>query len=114
MGLPGGSSFWGKFLTIMGAREYTLQLALLVLAGAFFSVLYMLYLLKTLYLDVKEEGRLVHFTDVRGFKLVAFLLVVVPMLMVGLLPFLFFAFFDAHIDLLLSMVLKSLEGGLWK
>ena len=113
MGLPGGSSFWGKFLTIMGAREYTLQLALLVLAGAFFSVLYVLYLLKTLYLDVKEEGRLVHFTDVRGFKLVAFLLVVVPMLLVGLLPFLFFAFFDAHIDLLLKMVLKSLGGGLW-
>jgi NADH-quinone oxidoreductase subunit M len=60
MGLPGGSSFWGKFLTIMGAKEYALQLALLVLAGAFFSVLYVLYLLKTLYLDVKEEGRLVH------------------------------------------------------
>ncbi|ADC89841.1 proton-translocating NADH-quinone oxidoreductase, chain M [Thermocrinis albus DSM 14484] len=102
MGLPGGSSFWGKFLTIAGAREYSLWLALFVLGGAFFSVLYMLYLLKTLYLDTKEESRLVHFSDMRGYKLFAFLLVVLPTLLVGLTPFLFFAFFDPYITSLLS------------
>ena len=114
MGLPGGSSFWGKFLTIMGAKEYTLQLALLVIAGAFFSVLYMLYLMKTLYLDTKEEGRLVHFVDVRGFKLLAFLLVVLPMFLVGLFPFLFFSFFDAYIDTVLSQLVKVAGGISWR
>ncbi|WP_448588506.1 complex I subunit 4 family protein [Thermocrinis sp.] len=114
MGLPGGSSFWGKFLTIMGAKEYTLQLAILVLAGAFFSVLYMLYLMKTLYLDTKEEGRLVHFVDVRGFKLLAFLLVVIPMFLVGLLPFMFFAFFDVYINTLLGEIVKAIGGSAWR
>ncbi|MEJ7554504.1 MAG: NuoM family protein [Aquificaceae bacterium] len=111
MGLPGGSSFWGKFLTIVGAREYTLLLAFLVVVGAFFSAVYVLYLLKTLYLDTKEESRLVHFTDLRGFKLSAFLLVVIPMLMVGFLPFLFFAFYDPYIDSLLEYLLLRVMGG---
>ncbi|MEJ5339905.1 MAG: NuoM family protein [Aquificaceae bacterium] len=111
MGLPGGSSFWGKFLTIVGAREYTLLLAFLVIVGAFFSAVYVLYLLKTLYLDTKEESRLVHFTDLRGFKLTAFLLVVIPMFLVGFLPFLFFAFYDPYIDSLLGHILSKALGG---
>ena len=110
MGLPGGSSFWGKFLTVVGAREYTTQLALLVLAGAFFSAVYVLYLLKTLYLDTKEESRLVHFTDIRGFKLLAYLLVVIPMFMVGFLPFLFFAFYDPYINSLLEFIRIKVAG----
>ncbi|RMH07661.1 MAG: NADH-quinone oxidoreductase subunit M, partial [Aquificota bacterium] len=110
MGLPGGSSFWGKFLTLVGAREYTTQLALLVLAGAFFSVVYVLYLLKTLYLDTKEESRLMHFTDIRGFKLVAYLLMVLPMFVVGFLPFLLFAFYDPYIDSLLKFVKLKVVG----
>ncbi len=111
MGLPGGSSFWGKFLTIVGAREYTLLLAFLVVVGAFFSAVYVLYLLKTLYLDTKEESRLIHFTDLRGFKLSAFLLVVIPMLMVGFLPFLFFAFYDPYINSLLDYLVSRVMGG---
>jgi len=111
MGLPGGSSFWGKFLTIVGAREYTLLLAFLVVVGAFFSAVYVLYLLKTLYLDTKEESRLIHFTDLRGFKLSAFLLVVIPMLMVGFLPFLFFAFYDPYINSLLEQLVSRVMGG---
>ncbi len=111
MGLPGGSSFWGKFLTIVGAREYTLLLAFLVVVGAFFSAVYVLYLLKTLYLDTKEESRLIHFTDLRGFKLSAFLLVVIPMLMVGFLPFLFFAFYDPYINSLLNYLVSRVMGG---
>lgn len=111
MGLPGGSSFWGKFLTIVGAREYSLILAFLVIVGAFFSAVYVLYLLKTLYLDTKEESRLVHFTDIRGYKLLAYLLVVVPMLMVGFLPFLFFAFYDPYIDHLLKAIIIRIVGG---
>ncbi|RME13480.1 MAG: NADH-quinone oxidoreductase subunit M, partial [Aquificota bacterium] len=103
--------FWGKFLTIVGAREYTLLLAFLVIVGAFFSAVYVLYLLKTLYLDTKEESRLVHFTDLRGFKLTAFLLVVIPMFLVGFLPFLFFAFYDPYIDSLLGHILSKALGG---
>ncbi|MCS6875863.1 MAG: NuoM family protein [Aquificaceae bacterium] len=110
MGLPGGSSFWGKFLTIVGAREYTLLLAFLVVVGAFFSAVYVLYLLKTLYLDAKEESRLIHFTDLRGFKLTAFLLMVVPMLMVGFLPFLFFAFYDPYIQNFLQYLILKVGG----
>ncbi|MFN3976782.1 MAG: NuoM family protein [Aquificaceae bacterium] len=111
MGLPGGSSFWGKFLTIVGAREYSLALALLVIAGAFFSAVYVLYLLKTLYLDTKEESRLIHYMDIRGFKLVAFVLVVLPMFMVGFLPFLFFAFYEGYIKSLLAYLFTRLVGG---
>ncbi|MFN7065653.1 MAG: NuoM family protein [Aquificaceae bacterium] len=111
MGLPGGSSFWGKFLTLVGAREYSLALAFLVIVGAFFSAVYVLYLLKTLYLDTKEESRLVHFVDLRGFKLLAFLLMVIPMLMVGFLPFLFFIFYEAYIDSLLGYLMARLVGG---
>ncbi|MCX8164425.1 MAG: NuoM family protein [Aquificaceae bacterium] len=110
MGLPGGSSFWGKFLTIVGAREYTLLLAFLVIVGAFFSAVYVLYLLKTLYLDTKEEGRLIHFTDIRGFKLLAFFLMVLPMFMVGFLPFLFFAFYDPYIKNLLEQIASKVGG----
>ncbi|RMH79520.1 MAG: NuoM family protein [Acidobacteria bacterium] len=102
MGLPGGSSFWGKFLTIVGAREYTVALAFLVIVGAFFSALYVLYLLKTLYLDTREESRLVHYVDIRGFKLLSFLLMVVPMFFVGFLPFLFFSLYDPYIQNLLQ------------
>ena len=82
-----------------------------MVVGAFFSAVYVLYLLKTLYLDTKEESRLVHFTDLRGFKLSAFLLVVIPMLMVGFLPFLFFAFYDPYIDSLLEYLLLRVMGG---
>ncbi|MDQ7082002.1 MAG: hypothetical protein Q9N34_02670 [Aquificota bacterium] len=56
MGLPGGSSFWGKFLTVLSAREHSYLLALIVLVGAFFSAAYVLYMLKTLFLDVREES----------------------------------------------------------
>ncbi len=106
MGLPGGSSFWGKFLTVVSAKEYSYTLALLVLVGGFFSAAYVLYLLKTLFLDVREESILIHFTDVRGFKLAAFLLVVVPILVIGFFPHLFFGMFDGT----LTFVLKHLLG----
>ncbi len=112
MGLPGGSSFWGKFLTLLGAREYSTSLALLVLAGAFFSGVYVLYLLKTLFLDVKEKAVLVYFTDIRGYKLLAFLFVVIPMFLVGFVPFLFFHIFDQSILQVLSMVAQKIGGGL--
>ncbi len=112
MGLPGGSSFWGKFLTILGAKEYSLNLSLLVLAGAFFSGVYVLYLLKTLFLDAKSTSRIVHFTDIRGYKLVAFLFTVIPMLMVGFLPFLFFIMFDQTINNLLSLITQKAMGGI--
>ncbi|ADO44811.1 proton-translocating NADH-quinone oxidoreductase, chain M [Hydrogenobacter thermophilus TK-6] len=111
MGLPGGSSFWGKFLTILSAREYTTLLAFLVLVGAFFSAVYILYLMKVLFLDSKEESKLVHFTDVRGFKLSAFLLLVFPMFMVGLAPYLFFNIFDKSAKELLLLVMRKLVGG---
>ncbi|MDW8294752.1 MAG: NuoM family protein [Aquificaceae bacterium] len=110
MGLPGGSSFWGKFLTIVGAREYTLLLSFLVVVGAFFSAVYVLYLLKTLYLDTKEESRLIHFIDIRGFKLLALLLMVFPMFLVGFLPFLFFVFYDPYIQNLLNYLISKVGG----
>jgi len=44
MGLPGGSSFWGKFLTLMSAREHGMELALAVLVGGFFSAVYVLWM----------------------------------------------------------------------
>jgi len=53
----------------------------------------------------------VHFTDIRGYKLLAYLLVVVPMLMVGFLPFLFFAFYDPYIDHLLKAIIIRIVGG---
>ncbi|SHK58345.1 complex I subunit 4 family protein [Thermocrinis minervae] len=104
MGLPGGSSFWGKFLTIVGAREWSTVWALLVVTGAFFSAIYILYMLKTLYLDTKEESRLIHFTDIRGFKLAAFLSVVLLMPVVGLFPSLIFGFFDHVVKKILLLV----------
>ena len=107
MGLPGGSSFWGKFLTIVAAREYSTILALLVIFAAFFSGAYVLYFMKTLYLDVKEESVLIHFKDLKGYPLVAFILIVVPVLIVGLLPFVFFNFFEGYIDFLLKFILKQ-------
>ncbi|MCX8060938.1 MAG: proton-conducting transporter membrane subunit, partial [Aquificaceae bacterium] len=106
MGLPGGSSFWGKFLTIVGAREYTLQLSLLVLAGAFFSAVYVLYLLKVLYLDDAEE-RQANLSDIRGLKLLSFLFLVLPMLLVGFLPHVFFAFFDSYVGNLLRYLISK-------
>lgn len=106
MGLPGGSSFWGKFLTVLSAREYSYTLALAVLLGGFFSAAYVLYMLKTLFLDVKEEGILMHFTDVRGFKLVSFIFLVVPMLLLGLFPHLFFKVFDGSILYILKHILR--------
>ncbi len=102
MGLPGGSSFWGKFLTILSAREYDYALALLVLAGGFFSAAYVLYFLKTMFLDVKEESILIHFKDIRGFKLAAFVMIIVPIVIVGFFPHVFFSFFEESIRLLLS------------
>jgi len=106
MGLPGGSSFWGKFLTMLSAKEYSYVLALLVLVGGFFSAAYLLYLLKTLFLDVREESILIHFQDIRGFKFAAFLLLLLPILAVGFLPHLFFAMFDGSIN----FILKHLVG----
>ncbi len=111
MGLPGGSSFWGKFLTLVGAKEYSLLLALFVLAGAFFSGVYVLYLMKTLFLDVKERAILVHFTDIRGYKLVAFLFVITPMFLVGFLPMMFFHIFDQSLIQILSIVSQKIGGG---
>jgi NADH-quinone oxidoreductase subunit M len=102
MGLPGGSSFWGKFLTILSAREYDYGLALLVLAGGFFSAAYVLYFLKTMFLDVKEESILIHFKDIRGFKLAAFVMIIIPILIVGFFPHVFFSFFEDSIRFILS------------
>jgi len=106
MGLPGGSSFWGKFLTVLSAREHSATLAFLVVVAAFFSGAYVLYFVKTLYLDTKEEGILVHFKDLEGAPLVSFLMVVIPALMVGLLPFVFFAFFEGTLTLLLKLITR--------
>ncbi|RLJ71492.1 NADH dehydrogenase subunit M [Hydrogenivirga caldilitoris] len=106
MGLPGGSSFWGKFLTMLAAREYSYSLALLVLVGGFFSAAYVLFMLKTLFLDVREESILIHFTDIRGFKLASFVMLVLPMLLVGFFPHLFFNMFEGSIN----FVLKNLLG----
>jgi NADH-quinone oxidoreductase subunit M len=106
MGLPGGSSFWGKFLTIVAAREYSLVLALMVVVGGFFSAAYVLYMLKTLFLDVREESILIHFTDVRGFKLASFVMLVVPIFLVGFFPHLFFGMFEGTI----AFILKNLLG----
>ncbi len=106
MGLPGGSSFWGKFLTILSAREYGMDLATLVIVGGFFSAVYVLYMLKTLFLDVKEESVLVHFADVRGAKLLSFIGVIIPIFMVGFLPFLFFAFYENFIEFFIANILN--------
>jgi len=107
MGLPGGSSFWGKFLTILSAREYSYQLALLVLGGAFFSAAYILYLLKTLFLDVREESILIHFTDIRGYKLLAFVFLIIPIFLIGFTPHLFFNMFESATELILKRVLTG-------
>ncbi len=101
MGLPGGSSFWGKFLTVLSAREYSYTLALLVLVGAFFSAAYVLYMVKTLFLDVREESILIHFRDIRGYKLFSFIMLIVPILLVGFFPHLFFNMFEGSISLIL-------------
>ncbi|WP_461829719.1 complex I subunit 4 family protein [Aquifex sp.] len=97
MGLPGGSSFWGKFLTVVAAREHNTSLALLVVAAAFFSGAYVLYFVKTLYLDVREEGILKHFKDIKGFSLMAFVLILVPILVVGFFPSVFMSFFEGFV-----------------
>jgi NADH-quinone oxidoreductase subunit M len=107
MGLPGGSSFWGKFLTVLSAKEYGFSLALLVIGGAFFSAAYILYLLKTLFLDVREESILIHFTDVRGFKLLSFLILIVPIFLIGFFPHLFFNMFLEATDLILKRFLET-------
>ena len=106
MGLPGGSSFWGKFLTVVAAREHGLPVALLVLAAAFFSGAYVLYFVKNLYLDVREEGVLKHFKDIKGFPLLAFVMIVIPIIIVGLFPSVFINFFDEFIAVFLKSFLK--------
>ncbi len=106
MGLPGGSSFWGKFLTVVAAKEYSLSLALLVIAGGFFSAAYVLFMLKTLFLDVREESILIHFTDIRGFKLASFILLVIPIFLIGFFPHIFFNMFEGSI----GFILKNLLG----
>ncbi len=103
MGLPGGSSFWGKFLTVLSAKEYSYYLAFLVLVGAFFSAAYVLYMLKTLFLDFREESILIHFQDVRGFKLSAFVAVIIPILLIGFFPHIFFNMFEGSIDFFLKL-----------
>ncbi|WP_457601130.1 complex I subunit 4 family protein [Hydrogenivirga sp.] len=106
MGLPGGSSFWGKFLTMLAAKEYSYTLALLVLVGGFFSAAYVLFMLKTLFLDVREESILIHFTDIRGFKLASFVMLVIPIFLIGFFPHLFFGMFEGSI----AFILKNLLG----
>ncbi len=106
MGLPGGSSFWGKFLTVVAAKEYSYAIASLVITGAFFSAAYVLYMLKTLFLDVREESILMHFTDVRGFKLASFVLLMIPVLVIGFFPHIFFRMFEGS----LSFILRNLLG----
>ncbi|HIQ31270.1 MAG TPA: NADH-quinone oxidoreductase subunit M [Aquifex aeolicus] len=106
MGLPGGSSFWGKFLTVVSAKEYSFSLAALVLAGAFFSAAYVLYMLKTLFLDVREESVLIHFRDVRGIGLLSFVLLAIPVFLVGFFPHLFFNVFDGTLGFVLKHVLR--------
>ncbi len=105
MGLPGGSSFWGKFLTVLSAREHSYTLALIVLVGAFFSAAYVLYMLKTLFLDVREESILIHFQDIRGYMLLSFIMLIVPILLVGFLPHLFFNMFDGSVVFILREIL---------
>jgi NADH-quinone oxidoreductase subunit M len=107
MGLPGGSSFWGKFLTVLSAREHSYLLALVVLAGAFFSAAYVLFMLKTLFLDVREESILIHFQDIRGYKLLSFIMLIVPILLVGFFPHLFFNMFDSSVSLILKEFLGT-------
>jgi len=104
MGLPGGSSFWGKFLTIVSAKEHSLDLALIVIVSAFFSAIYMLYFLRNLFLEGKTEGSFLIFTDIRGIKLTVMLSLVVLMFTIGLFPFLFFNIFDASISNILHIV----------
>ncbi len=104
MGLPGGSSFWGKFLTIVSAREHSINLALLVIVSAFFSAIYMLYFLRNLFLEGKSEGSFLIFTDIRGIKLSVMLTLVVCMFIIGLFPYIFFDMFDASILNILHIV----------
>ena len=106
MGLPGGSSFWGKFLTVLAAKEYSYTLALLVLVGGFFSAAYVLYMLKTLFLDVREESILIHFKDVRGFKLASFVSLLIVIFLIGFFPHLFFNMFEGSLDFFLKNLLK--------
>ena len=106
MGLPGGSSFWGKFLTVVAAREHNTPLALLVLAAAFFSGVYVLYFVKTLYLDVREEGILKHFKDIKGYSLLAFVMILIPIFIVGLFPSVFMNFFDEFVVSFLKSFFK--------
>ncbi|MEN3034041.1 MAG: NADH-quinone oxidoreductase subunit M [Aquificaceae bacterium] len=103
MGLPGGSSFWGKFLTILAARQYSTNLAILVLLAAFFSAIYVLYLVKNLYLDSKREDNL---KDVSGSTLYSMIIMSAPAIMVGLLPFLLFLFYDSYSEYVISYLLK--------
>ena len=106
MGLPGGSSFWGKFLTVLAAKEYSYTLALLVLVGGFFSAAYVLYMLKTLFLDVREESILIHFKDVSGFKLASFVSLLIVIFLIGFFPHLFFNMFEGSLDFFLKNLLK--------
>ncbi len=104
MGLPAGSSFWGKFLTILSAREHSLSLALLIIISAFFSAIYMLYFLRNLFLEGKTEGSFLIFTDIRGIKLSVMLSLVILMFAIGLFPYLFFNMFDDSLLKLLHIV----------
>jgi len=104
MGLPAGSSFWGKFLTMVSAREHSIGLALLIATSAFFSAIYMLYFLRNLFLEGKTEGSFLIFTDIRGIKLSVMLSLVVLMFVLGLFPYLFFNMFDASILNILHIV----------
>jgi len=63
-------------------------------------------MLKTLFLDVKEESILIHFTDVRGFKLASFVMLVIPILIIGFFPHVFFNMFEGSI----GFILKNLLG----
>ncbi len=102
MGLPGGSSFWGKFLTILSTNELSFKLSLITLIGAFFSAMYLLYFIKTLYIDAQTESVIVHFSDLRGYKLIAFTLLVIFIIFVGLYPKPFFKIYEASLKLILG------------
>ncbi|MDW8237438.1 MAG: NADH-quinone oxidoreductase subunit M, partial [Aquificaceae bacterium] len=108
MGLPGGSSFWGKFLTILSASQYTTNLAILVLIASFFSAVYVLYLVKNLYLDSKKEADL---KDITGPLLYGMALMSIPTILVGLLPSLFFVFYDSYSKYVISYLFKLAGGG---
>lgn len=104
MGLPGGSSFWGKFSTIISAKEHSMTLAFIIVISAFFSALYMLYFLRNLFLEGRSEGSFLIFVDIRGIKLLVMLSLVILMFSVGLFPFIYYNIFDDSLIHILNLL----------